>query len=582
MKRIFAIIASLALAFTAYAQERTTEEIVADVLAAMPAQNSYDFNEQMKALADAAPQSIVDVARMMKPAGEGVKNNIYEYALSGVVAYVTDPAHKEKETSVLMGLQQAAANCSDETNKAFIESLERYLKPEENPLIPFDLVKEPKKTDPVQDKCSAAYICMQAYSESKGMKILKEALKDEDIQYRNAVLGYATDKYGVEKLAPTLIKEYSKASDGAKVDLLNWFGNNKVEQAVDVVSGAMEESGEVAAVAIRAAGKIGGERLGKELVGILGSSDAEKSAEALTALKSFKGDIQDEVVEAMGSSSSVEGLMDLASARRMSKAYPVIFRNYQSGDAAAAKYLSGVVGMQNIQEIGDALASAGSNVPELQNALYSCIHTLAPQEQYSQVKSLIDKAPAKENFYAVLARTGTDAAVDDLYRAYSGGSQAALQGLVSIDNASAAPILMNIAKSDASRIGTVLPRYIDLVDTYEQDMDAKCDDLKAAMDIADGKDLKTSALNALSGVPTKKAFMLAGQYLDDGDVAYSAANAVKNIANKSAEKIGYSELKAYLDKASKIFSSTGNADDGYAVSEIETILSKAEASAENE
>ncbi|MEE3391142.1 MAG: hypothetical protein VZR28_08195, partial [Candidatus Cryptobacteroides sp.] len=235
MKKIFTIIASLVLVFSVYAQDarqRTTETIVADVLAAMPAQDASQFNEQMKDLAAAAPESIIKVAKMMKPAGEGVRNNIYEYALSGVVSYVTDPAHKDNATNVLMGLQQAAEACSDATNKAFLESLERYLKPaEDNPLIPFQLVKDPKKTDSVQDRCAAARICIETYPEAKGMKLLREALKDENIQYRNAVLGYATTKYGTETLAPMLIKTYPKASSGTQIDLLNWFGSNKIASA---------------------------------------------------------------------------------------------------------------------------------------------------------------------------------------------------------------------------------------------------------------------------------------------------------------------------------------------------------------
>lgn len=580
MKKIFTIVASLAIVFSVYAQDarqRTRETIAADVLAAMPAQNASQFNEQMKDLAAAAPQSIIEVARMMKPAGEGVRNSIYEYALSGVVSYVTDPAHKDNAANVLMGLQQAAEACSDATNKAFLESLEKYLKPvQQSPLIPFQLVKDPKKTDSVQDRCAAARTCIQAYPEAKGIKILKAALKDEDIQYRNAVLGYATAKYGAESLAPMLIKAYPKASSGTKIDLLNWFGDNKMASASYVVREAMCGDGEIAAAAICAAGKIGGETFGTELINILGGSDSEKSAEALTALKSFKGDIQDEVVDALGRAANKEGLMNLAASRRMSKAYPAIFKEYQSGGANAAKYLAGVVGPQNIQEIGNALATAKSNVPELQDALYSCIHTLAPQEQYSQVKSLIDKVSAKENFYSVLARTGTGHAVEDLNKAYSNGSQEALNGLLEIDNFEAAPILMSIAKSDASKIGAVLPRYIDQVNAYEQNLDKKRFDLKDALEIANTKSLKTKALNALAGIPTMKAFLLAGQYLDDKDASYAAANAVKNIANKTTEEINYADYVANLEKAAKVFNSTGNADDGYAVKEIETLLSRAQ------
>ena len=111
MKKIYSILLFLALSVAVYAQDarqRTVQTIVADVLAAMPAQNSSDFATQMGDLASAAPQSIVEVAKLMKPAGEGVKNAIYEYALQGVVSFVNDPAHSAKKADVLKGLQDAA------------------------------------------------------------------------------------------------------------------------------------------------------------------------------------------------------------------------------------------------------------------------------------------------------------------------------------------------------------------------------------------------------------------------------------------------------------------------------------------
>jgi hypothetical protein len=50
---------------------------------------------------------------------------------------------------------------------------------------------------------------------------------------------------------------------------------------------------------------------------------------------------------------------------------------------------------------------------------------------------------------------------------------------------------------------------------------------------------------------------------------------VKNIAAKTSEEIDYNALKTNLQKAQDVFRSTGNTDDGYAVDEINTILSKA-------
>ena len=70
MKKLYSILILLALALSVYAQDarqRTVQTIVADVLAAMPAQNSADFTAQIGDLAKAAPQSVVEVASMLKP-----------------------------------------------------------------------------------------------------------------------------------------------------------------------------------------------------------------------------------------------------------------------------------------------------------------------------------------------------------------------------------------------------------------------------------------------------------------------------------------------------------------------------------
>ena len=80
MKKLLTSILFLAVALTINAQDarqRTVETVVADVLAAMPANNASDFNTQIADLAAAAPASVVETAKMMKPAGEGVKNNLY-------------------------------------------------------------------------------------------------------------------------------------------------------------------------------------------------------------------------------------------------------------------------------------------------------------------------------------------------------------------------------------------------------------------------------------------------------------------------------------------------------------------------
>ena len=206
MKKIYSILILLALAVSVYAQDarqRTVQTIVADVLAAMPAQNSADFATQIGDLAKAAPQSVVEVASMLKPAGEGVKNAIYEYALTGLVAYVNDPAHGDKKADVLKGLQDAANVCKDPTNKELLTSLQRmlgsYVAPAEEPGLSLKEAKALLKSGKTHEQCLAADAIMKA-EPSKAWKTVASALKSDNKIFRNSVISNATKILGPSAL----------------------------------------------------------------------------------------------------------------------------------------------------------------------------------------------------------------------------------------------------------------------------------------------------------------------------------------------------------------------------------------------
>ena len=552
MKKIYSILILLALAVSVYAQDarqRTVQTVVADVLAAMPAQNSADFATQMGDLAATAPQSVVEVAKMLKPAGDGVKNAVFEYALQGLVTYVNDPAHSAKKADVLKGLQDAAAACSDTYNKGLLTSLQRllgdYVAPEAEAAMPVKQAQALLKSGQTHEKCLAAWTLMNAMPE-KAVKTVASALKSDDKIFRNSVISNATKILGAPALVPVLTGKFKKLTPDAKVDVLNWLGNNKISSVANLVNGAFGEGGEVAKAAIAAAGKIGGAAAAKNLVGQLGG---ENSLEALTALKSFKGDIKDIVAAALteklatgNDMAAVKAIMDLASSRRMKNVAPTVFSMINSSDKEVSKMaitaLPNFTGVGDIAKVGGLLDAATDKdlVDSYQGALESAIHTLSPAERYSKVSGLMKTAKNVANFYRVLASTGTDEAVGDLAKSWNAGSDQALSALALMDNYKAAPVLLDAAKKNPSKQELVLPRYISLLDQF---------------------------------------FLLAGKYLDDKDVAYAAAGAIRNLASKTNEEIDYNTLKSNLDKAKTIFKAAGGADDGYAIDEINQVLEKA-------
>jgi hypothetical protein len=123
MKKLISSIIFLAAAFSLCAQDarqRTVETVVADALAAIPANTATDFNARIADLAAAAPASVVETAKLMKPAAEGVANNLYEYALSGLADYAS--ADSKCVAAVRDGFAQAVKEASSTEVKAFLLS----------------------------------------------------------------------------------------------------------------------------------------------------------------------------------------------------------------------------------------------------------------------------------------------------------------------------------------------------------------------------------------------------------------------------------------------------------------------------
>ena len=111
------------------ARQRTTETIVADGLAQLPAADAKVFNQVMGELAATGSKGVEMIAAMLVPADKG-KNATFEYALNGVVAYVTDPAHEALRDDVRKGLLAAIDRCGDDANRASTRSCgKRFSRP---------------------------------------------------------------------------------------------------------------------------------------------------------------------------------------------------------------------------------------------------------------------------------------------------------------------------------------------------------------------------------------------------------------------------------------------------------------------
>ena len=563
MKRtLYIIIAALLLSMSSFAQDarnRSTETIVQDVLALMPIQNQADFNNEMQPLVQAAPKSITMLAAMLKPAAQQVNAKV-EYAIHGAVAYAgTNDAWAEK---VREGLRQAISAQSDKDAKQFLQNELRLLSKTED----VTYVAHPASTPYAQ-----AYDKLKL-TDGSGKELIK-ALKGKDHILRMQALKYYTaNNLVTDQLAASVAKKYKSLSDEAKCDVLYWLGDNKVASQKALLTDAVSKGGQPAKAAIEALGKIGGEDAQKVLIDQLGG---ENDAEAYRALCSFPDKLN--LMDALKSSEGDKklSLLKLASARHYTAAaediYNLAIQNPTYG-TAALDALPGVV----TPELSKAAIAALSvekntqNIPKWQKAVAASIQSLSADDQYKEIAQFTNLAdmPNKDRLYPLLAATGTDASVADLEKI---GDAAAIEALGKSNNYKAAKPLLAAAKKGDEK---ALKNYVRLVNTKEQNLDSRSAKLSEAFALAKSTDTKKDILSKLAGTPTRNAFLLVSQQLDDKDLGYTAATAAKEIITKTTEDIEYDVVKTNLEKCINIFSATGDADDGYAVDALRQKLSE--------
>ena len=113
----------LCLGFGAQAQtdsrNRKPETVVTDGLAQLPAQTAKSYHRIMGELAGTGATGIDLLTNMLKPTNQA-DNSKAEYAINGVVNYVTADGNEALRQPIHDALVKALAACTDEPNKAFI------------------------------------------------------------------------------------------------------------------------------------------------------------------------------------------------------------------------------------------------------------------------------------------------------------------------------------------------------------------------------------------------------------------------------------------------------------------------------
>ena len=575
-KTLFIILSALAFVmaqptFAQDARQRKPETVVQDVLAQMPAPTAEDFNREMGYLAQGAPQTIKLLVAMMKPV-EKAQNALVEYAVSGVTNYAG--ANAQYKGAVLEGLEASLQGLPDETARQFIQKQITMLKAVQPAVF-------------TTHEGTAPYA--QQYDQLAGSagdytKLLLKALKNPDRPYRVQALEFAA-KEADEALFSKVGKKFKKLSDGAKSDVLYWFGDNHVTSQEPLILKEVKKGGATAEAAIEAAGKLGSEAAANALMSALGT---ENSKAAERALLTYKGSLAEMIPAALQTATGdrQKALIKLASQRAVYEAAPQMFGLASSSDAdiasAAIAALPTMLKASDKGQVASLLDKANpQQVGTLQKALTACVKGLDAKAQYEAIASEMKSAKNAVRFFKPLAATGTNEAIDAMKEIYGKASSTAeekaeaLTAFKATPNYSAAPTLFDAAKAGDD---SALAAYVNLVKANENNIDRRCRKLDEAMQVAKTPATKKAILSALAATPTQNAFNIAGKYLDDKDVSMEAAEAEKTIAAKCVDDIDYQVMTKNLTKAMELFKKRGSADDGYALDEIKKMLAEAEPS----
>lgn len=413
-----------------------------------------------------------------------------------------------------------------------------------------------------------------------GTDVTKEvlaSLKDGDVQLRNTALLLATPLVESDALAAQLMSKYSSLSSGAKIDVLRWLGNNHKQQASQLVAEAVGSSDEaVALAAIHSAGQIGGDVLLQTLLKSLSGPHADK---AQAALEAFRGNIGNALATLIHSSMPnvpVKAL-ELAGQRHVSAAYADAVKLLSSGDSeqkkAAAKALATLTTPAEFSKACDLMEQSQSSLtPKLQESAMFAIHTLSADEQYSRINSRLSSTQHPALYYPLLAQVGSIQAIERLQKEYAGGAdkEAAYRSLLKVDSPSMLDVLYSIAKNEPQQRETALSRYVQLVSHSKANSIQRYQLVRRALDLNPSAGVSKKLVAALASSYTLPALTIAGRYLDNKELAPTAAEAVRTILTKERSLLGGQMVKALLAKAAAVYTelAKSDADAGYALKDI--------------
>ncbi len=188
-------------------RQRTPETVVADALAQLPAETPREYNQIMKELAFTGSEGVEMLAAMLVPASEG-QNAKVEYALNGMVDFVTAKGMEANAVEVKKGLKAALDKCTDNANKAFLMTL-----------LQISATAEDADTfvKYLSDSYLADYAIRGLISTPGTEEVILDLVKNDGAS--RAALAYAVAEKGVDGAESYLLAWLPEADDAQKAQI---------------------------------------------------------------------------------------------------------------------------------------------------------------------------------------------------------------------------------------------------------------------------------------------------------------------------------------------------------------------------
>jgi len=587
-KRIFqAVLFLLSInLFALHAQDnRTTQTIVADVLAQMPAKNQADYNKQIGDLASTGEEGILMLARMLKAPGQG-SNAQVEYALSGLANYVSGLKNEQTKQITVNAFQKAVAATNVPEIKDFLQVQLQILGINYKPAaVAEEILPKVTKNSPVHLRIAALQEEIKTLNgkEKDIAKKVLEALKDPSVEYRSSALNFASPFAGNE-IYIELAKAVQKAKPDVQVEILNWFGReSKLPVKQDLIRNLEikynltfnqvltkflnGKNPEVRAAAAWTMVKIGDASAIPLLSNLLTKPDSQAVQLGKETLMSFKGDVPSAVAKIINQTSDegkIAAVEILASRRSTSHINKVLELTKSSSPEVrnvAYSALKDVADAKDFTRLCGMLESADAEtVKPLQQAVIASLSSLTQKEQVATVSRRMLQAgeSLRYLYYIALASTGDKEVLPEIGKEFKQSDyrkkEAAFEALLAFKDKEAAEQLYDIA-SDKSESATLtdraLLRYVEFASNSEVTPENRLLRLRKAMEVSRTDEQRKLILQNIGRTGTFLAMIYTGEFLNNKDLQQTAANAIMKIALEHKDYTG-ANVRELLNKVSAV------------------------------